>query len=252
MRPIDYCQNSASPETRYLLSYCTGSSSTGQLQAYSAPERLARTQSTHRWRNLNPATQVSPRTQTDDATSLATRRTPLPTPNVGHTQTKLLLAHMAGDIDDIVHNCKCFARNNIKYCQKRIMPLFPASGAFNFAAMDIVEPFPQTAQGGQYIFVISDRYYKLAGAVTTSKKTATYVWSVIVDHWRVPSGSPTYLLTDSETQFVSKFFATVCAQFGSKHLTFTAFQPLTNGSAERFNETVFTRLRDHVAKHQKN
>lgn len=103
------------------------------------------------------------------------------------------------------------------------MQLFPASVPPELAAMDIVEPFPETVLGSQYILVIRHCYYMLARAVRTSKMTATHVTNLFMDHELIPYSIPTYLLADNGTKFVGKFLATVCLLLEDENFTATAY-----------------------------
>lgn len=97
------------------------------------------------------------------------------------------------------------------------MYLLLASGLLDFVSMDIDGSFSKAAQGIQYTHVITDRYCKLTRAIQTSGRTATHVTNLFMDHWLIPYRITTYLLTDYGTQFVSMFFAAVCALLGVKH-----------------------------------
>lgn len=118
---------------------------------------------------------------------------------------------MAVNVDYLVRNCKSCARNDPKYRLQCHMHLFTAIGLLQFVAMGIVGLFSQTVQGNQNIFVRTDRYLKSTRAVSTLKTTAMHVANVFMKHRLISYGIPTYLMAESRTQFVSKFFATVCA-----------------------------------------
>lgn len=62
------------------------------------------------------------------------------------------------------------------------MHLFLASRPLQLTAMDIVELFSKTVQDSQYLFVIRDRYSKLAWAIQTLKSTVMHIMSVSMDH----------------------------------------------------------------------
>ena len=73
--------------------------------------------------------------------------------------------------------------------------------------------------------------------------TALNVAKEFVQHWICAYGPPKYLLSDNGSQFTSKLFAFVCAQFGIKNLFTAAYHPQTNGQTERFNRTILAGIR---------
>lgn len=82
--------------------------------------------------------------------------------------------------------------------------------------MGILGPLSNTANGNQYVIVVTDCYSKLTWAIPSPKTTSTHIANIILDHWIIPHGTPFVLLTDSGTQFVSKFFVTLCGLLGGK------------------------------------
>lgn len=99
--------------------------------------------------------------------------------------------------------------------------------------------------------MITDRYTELTRAIPVTNTTVPHVAAICLDHWIMPFGIPTYLLTDNGSQIVGKFFATLCAFLGTKHLSTTAYHRETNLQTERYNKTIIARLRHYVAEHQK-
>lgn len=73
---------------------------------------------------------------------------------------------------------------------------------------------------------------------------------LFIDHWIVPYGLPTYLLTDNRVQLTKKFFATLCTVLGVKDLATTAYDPQSNSQAERYNKRIHSHLQHYVAEHQ--
>lgn len=82
-----------------------------------------------------------------------------------------------------------------------------------------------------------------------SKTTASHIAAFAMDNWTIPYGIPTNVLTDSRTQFVSKFFQFLCAFLGRKRLTTTAYHLQTNRQAEPFNKRLIARLPNYVPYH---
>lgn len=98
---------------------------------------------------------------------------------------------------------------------------------------------------------MTDRYSKVAKAVSTSKTTGLYIASLFVDNLVIPYCIQTLVLTDNGTQFFSKFLKSLWASPGAKYLTTTVTHLQVNVQAKRINETIIVRLRHYVSEHQK-
>lgn len=97
--------------------------------------------------------------------------------------------------------------------------LFRSSGPLELVTMEIVRPLPKTTNCHQLVIIITDRLSKLIGVVPTPKTDMKHIKNIFYDNWNVPYRIPTYLLTDNETQFVSKDFENICHSLGLKHIT---------------------------------
>lgn len=129
--------------------------------------------------------------------------------------------HMAAIADYILRNCASCAGNNLKYVHKRHMHLFRAGGLFEIAAMEFVRPFPKAVRDNQYIFVFTERYFKLTRVVPTAKMTVRQVVKEFPVQRLILYGIQTYVLTDNWIKFASKLLATLCALPGVKCLAST-------------------------------
>lgn len=92
----------------------------------------------------------------------------------------------------------------------------------------------------------------LARAIKTSKKTSTHIVNIFFEYCLFSYSIPMYFLTENGTHFVINFFATMCSLLGVKPLTTAAYRIQTNDRAERFNKTIYVRLRHYFVEHQKN
>lgn len=165
---------------------------------------------------------------------------------------KFFWPHIANDIYHMVDQCSSCARIRNQCHHKHPLQLFPPSWPLDFVAMDILGPLPKTSEDKQYVLTITDRYSKPTHAIPSSQATSTLIVNIFFDQWIISYGIRSFQLTDNDTKFVSKFFATLCSFLGVKHLTTTAYHPQPDGQAERFNKTVITRPRHYVAEHQHN
>lgn len=65
---------------------------------------------------------------------------------------------------------------------------------------------------------------------------------ILPEHWIVSCGIPAYLLTDQGTQFVIKFFQTICSFHGLESLLSVPYQPQSNKQTELFNAMIIARF----------
>lgn len=98
-------------------------------------------------------------------------------------------------------------------------------------AMDMLGPLPTTLNGIQFVVVLTDRYSKVTRAVSTARKTGTHIASTFMDNWIIPYVISDYMVTDNGTQFVNKFFKSLCGFLGTKQLTTTAHHLQTSGKS---------------------
>ena len=159
---------------------------------------------------------------------------------------------MSVDIHNVVEDCDSCARNRSKD-QRNIYPmkLFPATKPLEYVAMDILGPLPKTKHGRRFVLVITDRFTKLAKAVSLRTITSLSVAKAFCDCWIFNYGIPKVLLTDNGTQFTSSFFRKVCRILGIVKVFTTEYHPQTNGQAERYNRTLLAALRHYVADSQR-
>ena len=114
---------------------------------------------------------------------------------------------MAVDAYMTAQTCADCAKARIKL-RKRYskMKLFPASAPLEYVAIDIQGELPRTRRKNRYLLVVSNRFTKLVRTVPLNKITAAAVAEALTRHWAFVYGPPVYLLSDSGSQFLSKFF----------------------------------------------
>lgn len=158
---------------------------------------------------------------------------------------------MYSDIKDYVNNCSSCAksRGTSRHSQSKLK-LFPAKYPLESVAMGLVGPLPKTATGKRFIFVIMDRFSKVALAITIKEKTAPHIASLFMSNLVYPYSIPGSKLTDNGPQFISEFFEFICPSIGVKRNAITAYHAQSNGQTERYNQTLETRLRHFVSERQ--
>jgi transposase InsO family protein len=118
--------------------------------------------------------------------------------------------------------------------------------------MDILGPLTETKDGNRFLLVIVDRFSKLTRSVPLKTITTEEVSKAFIKEWYCIYGAPSFLLSDNGTQFVSKFFQSVCRLLGVRQVFTTAYHPTSNGQCERFNRTVINAITHYVSDNQDN
>jgi transposase InsO family protein len=110
--------------------------------------------------------------------------------------------------------------------------------------MDFIMGLPIIAKGFDSVWVIIDRFTKIAHFLPVKVKytVATYAELYIA---RVLSlhGVPKKIVSDREPQFVSKFWEELHKSLGTKLLHSSAYHPQTRGQTERVNQILEDMLR---------
>lgn len=143
-------------------------------------------------------------------------------PQWAHNQTKRLRCYTL--------NCSCLAVHSSLFV-----------GTYSAACRNRKMVMP--------VVIITNRYSRLTLTVPTSKARATHTASIFYDHWIILYSIASYLLTRVVSQFLTKFYKTVCYFPGVKQLKTTIYQPLTNDQPEQCKRTMISKLRHFVAAH---
>jgi transposase InsO family protein len=115
--------------------------------------------------------------------------------------------------------------------------------------MDFITDLPES-EGCRTIWVIVDRFTKMAHFVALREKTAAAVARQFVNHiWKL-HGLPDDIVSDRDTAFTSKFWKEVMTFLGIKQRMSTAFHPQTDGQTERVNQVLEAYLRAYCGYEQ--
>jgi len=126
------------------------------------------------------------------------------------------------------------------------MRLFPATEPLTEVNVEILGPLPTSRARNRYVLVFTDRFSKVVRCVALMKITAVSVASALVEVWVASYGPPDVILSDQGSQFMSKFFLSVCRTLGIEPRASTPYHPQTNGQVERYNHTIVKQIRHYV------
>ena len=131
-------------------------------------------------------------------------------------------------------------------------------------SMDFVTKLPRTARGHTGFLTVVDRLSKYVVLVPVKTRldhsqalardsneydstgdipAAEVTFQLLFDHWIKHFGVPQSIVSDRDTQFMSKFWQAAHAAWGTKLLMTTAYHPEGDGQTERMHRTIEEVLR---------
>ncbi|WVZ80454.1 hypothetical protein U9M48_027927 [Paspalum notatum var. saurae] len=119
------------------------------------------------------------------------------------------------------------------------MPLPIPSTPWEDISMDFILELPRTKRGRDSIFVVVDRFSKMAHFIPCHKKIVRL------------DGMPSTIVSDRDAKFLSYFWRTLWNKLGTKLLFSTTCHPQTDGQTEVVNQTLSTMLRAILKKNLK-
>jgi len=174
----------------------------------------------------------------------------------GREKTLLMLADhfywpkMRRDVDRFVKRCVTCNTSKSKLKPHGLYtPLPTPNTPWADISMDFVLGLPRTKRGHDSIFVVVDRFSKMAHFIACHKSDdASHVANLFFRDIVRIHGVPRTIVSDRDVKFMSYFWKTLWGKLGTKLLFSTTCHPQTDGQTEVVNRTLSQLLRAMIKK----
>nr|KYP34891.1 Transposon Ty3-I Gag-Pol polyprotein [Cajanus cajan] len=158
---------------------------------------------------------------------------------------KFFWPHMRRDVERFCSRCIACLQAKSKVMPHGIYtPLPVANSPWVDISMDFILGLPKTQRGMDSIFVVVDRFSKMAHFIPCHKiDDASNIARLFFKEVVRLHGLPKTIVSDRDTKFLSHFWKTLWSRLGTKLLFSTTCHPQTDGQTEVVNRSLSTMLR---------
>lgn len=152
---------------------------------------------------------------------------------------------MQTDIRKFVESCTmCQREKGVSTNARLYQPLPIPSRPWESLSMDFVMGLPKTKIGHENVFIVIDRFSKMAHFIPCkTRNDASYIVGLFFKEIVRIHGLPLSIVSDRDNKFVGHFWRTLWMRLGTNLSFSSAYHPQTDGQTEVVNRCLGNLLR---------
>ena len=140
--------------------------------------------------------------------------------------------------------CQIVGKPNQKIQRAPLQPIPAFEEPFSKVIIDCVGTLPKTKSGNKYLLTIMWGTHRFLEAIPMRNIKAKKIVSHLINFFTF-AGLPKVIQSDLGSNFMSNIFKQVVTELGIKHYTSSAYHPESQGTLERFYQTLKNVMRTY-------